>query len=492
MRSTLLFLVSCVIAFAGSGCTFLLDFEECTTDDDCGRGVCIESVCEVPSCDNHDACNEYGAGFRCIRATCVQLDTNMCTLDPGLEADTERTLHIGALFPYSGSNATKARATATGAKVALKQINNNNNGVRGVRLSMVECDTENNAETAVEVARYMTETLGLQSIIGSISSDETIDVAQNVTIDAGTVLVSPASTSPQLSRIEDNGLVWRTIASDALQGPALAKLVTDRGFENLMVLNVDSAYGDGLFSAFTGAEEIAPGSLETATYTVAADGSLVIDSILSKFTKIVEDDGFQPDAIVVLGSVESQQIIFALDDRFFGDLPDADKPTWVLSEAGRDPGLLDDKFSPVWDRIIGTVIATIDSPVRDDFAIRFEGESGLDAEDHPFADKAYDAAFLLGLAHGATEQPIETPGGQVAARLKQTAGGEAFAPGDDIKAAIDRLSAGSIDYQGASGPVDFDPDTGDVQSDIQAWSIETDMMGENPEIVDGEVIYEGS
>ena len=38
--------------------------------------------------------------------------------------------------------------------------------------------------------------------------------------------------------------MWRTIASDALQAPAMAKLIKERGFTKIALLSVASAYGE--------------------------------------------------------------------------------------------------------------------------------------------------------------------------------------------------------------------------------------------------------
>ena len=47
-------------------------------------------------------------------------------------------------------------------------------------------------------------------------------VAEAKTIPAGTVIISPASTSPAISVLEDNDTVFRTTESDAAQGAVLA------------------------------------------------------------------------------------------------------------------------------------------------------------------------------------------------------------------------------------------------------------------------------
>lgn len=417
---------------------------------------------------------------------CQQLDEEMCTLAEDVEPDRdEPTLHVGLLLPYTGRNADKADATGKSAQTAFRQINSTHSGIRRTALSVLRCDTEQNSDEATRVADYLVNTLGVQSVIGSISSSETLAVAE-ITIAAGVTMVSPASTSPTLSTLPDEDLVWRTIASDALQGPALANIVADGGYSNLLVLAVDSAYGQGLFSAFLGAVDDTV-NIEAINYDVDDSGDLDADSLISSVTAVLSDESYQPDAIVVMGSLESQQLIFALDSTFFEDDPEDMRPRWILSEAGRDNGLLDDQYSEVWSRIEGTIIQAPDSPVYDDFELRLKTNYMLEASDHPFADKAYDAAWLLALAHGASAEPLASTGASVAEHLANTARNDAFEPGDDLETALDRVAGDGLDYQGASGRVDFDPSTGDVQSEISRWVINTD--GASPEFETTGVVF---
>lgn len=397
----------------------------------------------------------------------------MCTIDPDTEPDGDQpTLHVGLLLPYTGRNSAKADATGKSAETAFRQINATHDGVRGVHLGALRCDTEQNSSHATDVATYLVETLGVHSVIGSISSGETLAVT-DVTIPAGVALVTPASTSPAISTLDDKDLVWRTIASDALQGPALANMVRDGGYTNLLVLAVDSAYGQGLFNVFIAAVDDSV-NIEAINYTVDDSGDLEADSLVDQATTKLVTEAYQPDAIVVMGSLESQQLIFALDSTFFESLAEDARPQWILSEAGRDVGLLDNQYDQVWSRLEGTIIQTPDSPIYDDFELRLKTNYSLEASDHPFADKAYDAAWLLALAHGSADDPLSTMGSDVAAALAKTATGPAFSPGEDLATALDGLAGAGVNYQGASGPVDFDSATGDVQSDISRWVINTD------------------
>lgn len=457
-----------VVAALCSGCTLITNFDECSTTADCASGVCEDRVCVAPSsCATTAECAD---GATCIWGACHVVDESMCTVPDEVEpAANKRTLHVGLLLPYTGRNADKADATGKSAQTAFLQINGTHDGVRSVHLGAIACDTQQNSDRARTVADYLVNTLGVQSIIGSISSPETLAIHE-LTKPAGVAIVTPAATSPAISSLDDNNLVWRTIASDALQGPAIYNIVRDGGYTKVLLLVLDDTYGQGLFNAFIGAKDDTV-EVEAINYAVDAQGDLVAESVVDAVTNKLAGGTYLPEAIVVMGSLESQQLIYAIDDVFFGDLSEEDRPVWILSEAGRDRGLLRTDFQGVWSRLTGTIVQTLASPIYDDFALRLDTNYGITAEDHQFADKAYDAAWLVALAHGAYDDPTATTGSDVAAALAKTAQSQAFSPGDDLATALNRLRDSGIDYQGASGPVDFDPTTGDVQSEISQWVI---------------------
>ena len=59
--------------------------------------------------------------------------------------------------------------------------------------------------------------------------------------------VSPASSSPTLTDLgrdgKTNGMFFRTITSDALQGTAAAKYAIDQGFKKIAIIHVNNDFG---------------------------------------------------------------------------------------------------------------------------------------------------------------------------------------------------------------------------------------------------------
>ncbi len=83
-------------------------------------------------------------------------------------------------------------------------------------------------------------------IIGGIISSVSIPILTSVTAPAHVVQVSPASSSPTLTQLardgKTNGVFFRTITSDALQGVAAAKYALDQGLKKLSIVHCERRF----------------------------------------------------------------------------------------------------------------------------------------------------------------------------------------------------------------------------------------------------------
>lgn len=472
-----------LVGLSLNACSLLVDFEQCAQTSDCPSGqVCQDSICEAPpSCTKRDDCKEVGSSAYCLAGTCTNIDTTRCTLGPEF-ASGENIIPIGAVMPLSGENGDKGRATIDGAVLAIEDINKAG-GAGGTKFSLITCDSEYVPATAVQKAEYL-NSIGIKATIGGFSSSETLEIANKVAIPKGMLLISPASTSPAISGLADQGLVWRTVASDALQAPAMGELIRQKGFQKIALVTVDSAYGDGFREALinywaTTADfkDLISDSDRFRALRYPAEGELPTTPINeSLFTG---NDAFKPDAIILIGSVRAHKIIADLEA---GGIAQAEtKPTWVLSEALRERSLLDDtaKYQDAWPRIIGTVISQTTGGPFALFKANYESRyTDRSLSNYPFADKAYDAAYLIALAFAAQSNPGDAQATALGSVLKRTiSGAKAQLSQNEFNAAATALKGGgSVDLEGASGPLDFDTQTGDVFSSIGAWSVEVDAQ----------------
>lgn len=476
-RIALAALLLSVVMF--SSCTLVTDFDECSSDADCSSGACVDGLCEGPAgCTVHDDCRtESNPTALCIANACRTLDESLCQADERLETSDAPLLHFGMLMPLTGRNGPKGAVTRDGAMVGLNRVNQVHGGVAQRDVSLISCDTLSDPAQATAAADHLVNDLGIRVVLGALLSDATIDVARGVTIDAGALLISPASTSPIITDLDDNDLVWRTVPSDIRQGKALAQIVASGEYGQVAVMFSNNNYGNGLFNVMqtelsaSNPELLDDTRFQTISYEVT-QGALEADALLERAQRLFETEGYQPDAIFILGSAESQNIIRSLDETYFGALDEADRPIWVLTDGGRDAGLFDTTFRDIWPRIIGTSPQEVDTPATTTFETFFEAESNTELEFAPFADNAFDAAFIAALVVGASADPVAPTPEEFAAGMKLVSAGEPYVATDPFGPAAEAIAAGTgIDYVGASGDVQFDPETGDVNSAIEGWAI---------------------
>jgi ABC-type branched-subunit amino acid transport system substrate-binding protein len=173
---------------------------------------------------------------------------------------TPGPLKIGILFDFTGDLAEYGGNMLNGANLALNEINAAG-GILGQPIEFKQADSQTSPTVAVDAARQLVESDKVSAVIGSLSSGVTLAVAEGVTIPDKVILISPASTSPALTSLEDDDMVFRTTLSDAAQGPVLAELAQELGYKTVSTMYVNNAYGQGLSEEFTKAFEAAGGTV---------------------------------------------------------------------------------------------------------------------------------------------------------------------------------------------------------------------------------------
>jgi len=211
-------------------------------------------------------------------------------------------LRVGVLVPLTGDLAPFGGPGARAAELARARINAaaQESGVN-LNLTLVTEDTKTDPQGAQEAATKLVESDRVAAIAGPWASSETIPVAENVTVEAGVPIVSPSATDPAISELEDEGLVFRTSPSDALQGRVLAEVVGRQigADKTVVTASRNDAYGNALVQRFTEAWREGGGTVATnVPYNPRAA------SLDSEAGQIVRP---QPDAYVVIDFPESWQ-----------------------------------------------------------------------------------------------------------------------------------------------------------------------------------------
>ena len=362
------------------------------------------------------------------------------------------TVSLGALMPMTGDLQAYGPSTLSGVQLAVKEINAAG-GILGGQVEIVVGDTQTRPQSGIDAAQRLVNLEGVFGIVGALSSGVTVPVAQSVTSSNEVPQVSPASTSPVISDLDDNDYMFRSVPSDAFQGVALSQLVEDAGYENVAILYVNNDYGEGLAESF---ESAYGGTIsESLAYE---QGNASYRGELSRAA------GGEAEALLLIGYPENGVTILrqALEEGFFGEFvfTDGMKAPEIIEAIGADP--LEGAFGSAPEALTDTESAST-------FRAAYEQEYG-EVPPKPFIDTAYDAAYMLALAAQAAGS---TDPAAVKAELRAVSNppGESILPGE-WERAVELLANGEeIDYVGASGDVNLD-ENGDVGGTFAHWVIE--------------------
>ncbi len=495
---TLLTAVTCGAALFG--CSVLIDVDdECSDDTECSTGLrCEQSLCVAATCNADEDCQEgltcddnlcvpfvctedaaCGDGQVCQEGACVEappLDRPAgCDRVYGVSEDEafgDDVLRLGMLMPTTGDLGEVGLAIEQAAALAIDEINLVVGGVDGKRIGIIACDTGTDLDVAKTAANWLIREIGVPAIIGPATSPNVIGLFNDVARKTGTLLVSPSATTPSISDIEDDDLLWRTVVSDAIQGRAIFAYLEERAYSRVAMIYVNNAYGVGLRDAVVdplcNIDRCMAANFRALPYEADGEGNVTLDTVNGIIAGLRE---FDPEVIVVVGYVEAgSSILQNAGNAGFADTP------FILTDGLREDALFDGAANDtLLSNVLGTAAASDDTnyaPFASAYRTRYGG-----AEPGVYNAQAYDAAYLLALALAGAQG--EYTGASLAAQLKRMSSGEPIiaGTGDFNKGA--RALRGSldatIDFQGVSGPLDFDPATGDALADIEGWYFDIDM-----------------
>ncbi len=371
----------------------------------------------------------------------------------------QEPIKIGGLFPLTGGLAQYGPPITNGAKLAVDQINAAG-GVLGRPLELVVRDTATAPDVGADAAAKLIEIDGVVAIIGALSSGVTKTVA---TIAAARHIpqISPSSTSPAITELDDDDYVFRTCITDDLQGVAQARLAYYLGYRKVAIIYVNNEYGRLLAEAFKASFE--DGEREVVAMVPYEEGK---PSYRGEVDRALAGD---PDAINLIAYPKEGNMIIieALEAGYEGEFlfPDGMKGEGVTPGPACDPtapceewylegsfGTAPGAAGPIWEAF------------ERDYAAAF-GPSGI-----PFRGEAYDAVVLIALAIQAAG---EASGPAIQAKLRQVANppGEEYTYGQIAEALAAAAAGRDVNYQGVSGPITFDEHGDTVAGSFIIWTV---------------------
>src|SRR5215207_1059405 len=186
--------------------------------------------------------------------------------DDGGGGEAQLDLVIGDSVPLTGDLSPFGPPGQKAADMAIDQINAavQETGAQHT-VSIVHEDNETSPQAAVQAARKLVTSDGASCLAGAWASADSLPTAQSVTIPEGVLQISPASTSTELTPLEDDGLLNRVPPADNLQGPVLADTIADElGGAQGKTLNIgarNDSYGEEFTNALVSGFERLGGSV---------------------------------------------------------------------------------------------------------------------------------------------------------------------------------------------------------------------------------------
>ena len=342
-------------------------------------------------------------------------------------------------------------------------------------VKVVHEDNETNPQAAVQAARKLVDSDGASCITGAWASADSIPTAQSVSIPDGILQISPASTSDEITALDDDGLINRTSPPDSFQGPTLADAIAaDLGDAAGKTVNIgarNDSYGTGLAGTFKEAWEGLGGTI----------GQEVIydpeqPSYNSEAGQITEGN---PDAFVIIDFPETFVKVGPALQR---------TGNWDPTKAWGTDGLASsdlpgDVGVEVVDGMRGTAPGAPDKEeAATAFGTLYEGSDPQDVDRQTFDAQQFDATILCYLA---AVSAGSTDGQEMAdALVDLTAPGGEQLTWQQLPDLINAVQNGDdVDYVGASGAIDLDENgdaTAGVYDTYQYQGDGIEIIGETP------------
>lgn len=451
----------------------------------CSLGTVPRSECTPESCQA-----TFGFGSVCGEGGyCRRVDVNpRCTKTFPADLftrplDHPRTIVFGSLMdrdPVTGaSQIQRENAIELAIRGANEEGGLDDHPTSPQLFGVVFCDIQDDSEdvaydsltrpeAAVASARYLAFDLDVAAIIGPSASADSIAVFEALR-GSDTLVISPASTSPALTDVDETsptdetpGLLWRTTPIDLFQVDAMVANMNERGVTSVAIVHADDAYGSGIADAFTaafsGTEMPFPFDAESdfdrrdqtaAGLSASVDEVLFVSSQSSHAAEFVRQASMDP----ALGTKQ----LFLTDS---------------AASAAFQTQITD--LMSIWPAIRGTRPRVLTNEANTVFERDFMATYGVDASDFTFTVQAYDAAWLLFIASAwAVHQESGISGTNLARGVRHTVGGAAFELRPNaFRSIVSAFEAGdSVDVTGASGELQYDLATEELAGDFEIWTV---------------------
>lgn len=367
---------------------------------------------------------------------------------------------IGVVMELTGPAGPYGQAGAKSIQMAFRDLNESG-GAMPCTLQTDIRDSQSQGSVAVDAAKQLVDIGHVPAIIGGIISSVSIPIVTAVTGPAKVVQVSPASSSPTLTELgrvgKTNGIFFRTITSDALQGVAAAKYAIDLGYKKLAIIHVNNDFGVNMAREFAKSYTALGGTiLTTVPYN---EKQAAYDA---EVTAAMKDS---PDALYLI----SYPVDGATIAR--GWISQGGPQKFLLNDGMNSGDFITAVGAKYLNSAYGTSSGTEDTQSTAYFNANYQAFSHLDPGS-PAAVQAYDAGALVGLAIAQAGRAESAAIRDAIFKVTDPAGTPVYAGPAEFKKGLDLIKAGKpIRYVGVIGPITFDQ-FGDITGPFRLWQIQ--------------------
>jgi ABC-type branched-subunit amino acid transport system substrate-binding protein len=474
-------------ASGGAGGEGIVIVGECTTNQDC-----IDKLSANPPASAVGGAGGDGpVAAVCIRPEqrCVALLSEDCDSVTG-DYTNDRAIILGSLFSTKGAQAATNIPRQQAAALAIEQIN----AVGGVPagegsaeprpLVLVSCDETTNL---VRAAEHLAVDLKVPAIVGPNTSQDTLDVSNKVTVQNGTVVITPTAVASSITALSDDDLTWLMVPSDVQRAPLMIdqinelettlKLERNKEAVKLGIVFRNDALGVGTRTSLNDLKLNLKGLTDPINLGnhVEIDGYNATDA--DQQALVTKYLAFKPDIIVLAGTAEAvTKVMVPLEAQWVGD----ERPSYVLIDSTKVPELLTATTNneSLRLRVRGTGITPgpsgKDTPAeayngfKIDYDVRYNGATSTISGMGP----SHDAAYAIGLALAATKD-MPVSGSSIAMGLRKLSSGPKVTTlGTNVLAAFQKLAAGTgITAVGSFGVLDWDSNGAVKGGTLEMWCI---------------------
>lgn len=301
---------------------------------------------------------------------------------------TGNLIKIASVSPLSGGSANSGKDNQSGALLAVEEINAKGGIDIAGKKYMLELISEDDAADPKQgaiVAQKIADNTSISAVVGHYNSGVTM-AAQPAYAKANLVSITPSATNPDVTvkavkATDGTTLMYRMVAHDGMQGPALAMYAQKKGIKNIAIVDDATTYGKGM------ADQVEKKSKELGINVVmheaATDKTTDFKAILTKIKATGAD-------AIMWGGLDDTAATFAKQARELGLTAKLLMPDAVCT---------DNYITLAGAAAAGTICSVTGVPLeemaqgaafKERFEKRFAGQKV-----QGFAPFAYDAVYTL-------------------------------------------------------------------------------------------------